>query len=104
MTVRTVSRNERDLSLYALSISELASGRSNAVGSVTLTANTTTTTVTDSNFASGSVPKLEPTTANAAAERGNGTMYISARANGSFTITHANNAQTDRTFIYAIQG
>jgi hypothetical protein len=104
VTVRTVSRNEKDLSLYALAISELASGRSNAFGTVTLTANAASTAVTDANFAAGSVPSFTATTANAAAEIGAGTMYVSARANGSFTITHANNAQNDRTFLYAVQG
>lgn len=104
MTVRTVSRNEKDLSLFALSISELASGRSNAYGIVTLTASAASTAVTDANFAAASVPLFTATTANAAAEIGAGTMYVSARANGSFTITHANNAQVDRTFLYIIHG
>lgn len=101
MTVRTVSRNEKDLSLFALSISELAQGRSNAHGTVTLTANDTSTVVTNTNCASGSCVKITPTTANAAAALA--TTYITA-ANGSFTITHANNAQVDKTFTYAIQG
>jgi hypothetical protein len=43
-------------------------------------------------------------TANAAAEVGNGTIYVSAVTNGSFTLTHANNSQVDRTFRYAISG
>jgi hypothetical protein len=45
-----------------------------------------------------------PTTANAAAELGNGTLHVSARAKGSFTLTHANNAQPDRSFDYAMIG
>ena len=45
-----------------------------------------------------------PKTANASAEQGNGTIFISARANGSFTITHANNSQTDRQYGYIIIG
>jgi hypothetical protein len=45
-----------------------------------------------------------PASANAATEIGNGTMYVSAVANGSFTITHANSATTGRTFLYAIVG
>jgi hypothetical protein len=104
MTVRVVNRNEKDLTQYALAISELAAGRSNATGTVTLTANAGSTVVTDANFGTGSVPSLTPTTANAAAEIGAGTMYVSARAAGSFTLTHANNAQNDRTFIYSVQG
>jgi hypothetical protein len=53
---------------------------------------------------SESVIVFTPTTANAAAEQGGGTMYLSARAKQSFTITHANNSQTDRTFIYIVIG
>jgi hypothetical protein len=43
-------------------------------------------------------------TANAAAEVGAGTIYISAVSHRSFTITHANNAQTDRTFGFVCIG
>jgi hypothetical protein len=95
---------ETDLKKIVLAIQQLASGRSNAVGSVTLTTGAATTAVTDRNCAAGTVPVLVPTTANAAAEIGNGTMYISAVANGSFTITHANSATTGRTFLYALHG
>jgi hypothetical protein len=95
---------ETDLKKIVLAIQQLAAGRSNAIGTVTLTTSAATTVVTDNNVASGSVPILVPTTANAAAEVGNGTMYISAVANKSFTITHANSATTGRTFLYAIHG
>ena len=44
------------------------------------------------------------TTANAAAEVGAGGMYVSAQGDGSFTVTHANNAQADRTFDYTVTG
>lgn len=104
MTARVVNRDEKDLSIFALAINQLASGRSNATGTFTLTANAASTVVSNDNFASGSVPLFTPTTSNAVAELANGTMYVSARANGSFTLVHANNAQIDRTFIYAILG
>ena len=104
MTSRVIGRDEKDLSVFAAVINELTQGRSNATGTVTLTAGAATTTVTNSNFASGSSVYLTPTTANAAAEIGNGTMYVSARAAGSFTLTHANNANADRIYLYAIQG
>jgi len=47
-----------------------------------------------------------PTTANASAELGSGTWIVPEATilNGSFVITHANNAQADRTFRYAIIG
>jgi hypothetical protein len=45
-----------------------------------------------------------PATANAATELGNGTMYVSAVANGSFAITHGNSAATGRLFLFALLG
>lgn len=85
-------------------IRQLIQGRNNATGSVTLTASVATTVVTRATINSGCVPIIVPRTANAAAEQAAGTMYVSAIAAGSFTITHANNAQTDRTFDYVITG
>lgn len=79
-------------------------GRINATTEVTLTASVTTTTITDARLTVQSVIGLTPLTANAAAEKGNGTLYVSARTNGSATLTHANNAQTDRTFAVSILG
>ena len=85
-------------------VRELYEGRSNAVGSVTLTANAASTTVTAANCGAGSTVLLTPATAHAAAELGNGTLYVGAVANGSFTLAHANNSQADRTFLYACFG
>jgi hypothetical protein len=95
---------EQDPYKIVRAVRELFEGRSNAVGSVTLTANATSTTVTAANCGVGSTVLLTPTSAHAAAEVGNGTIYVSAVANGSFTLTHANNSQTDRTFLYAAFG
>jgi hypothetical protein len=95
---------ETDLKKIVLAIQQLAAGRSNAVGTVTLATGAASTLVTDQNCAAGSTPILTPATANASAEFGNGTIYISAVANGSFTITHANSVTTGRTFLYAIHG
>ena len=88
----------------ANAINQISEGRSNAFGTVTLTANQATTTLTDERIGTDSTVSFTPTTANAAAELGAGTMYVSAKTGGSLTITHANNAQADRTFDYAIQG
>ncbi len=102
---------ETDLKKVILAVQQLAAGRSNATGSISLTPNQATTVVDVSRnpiastiIAAGSVPLLTPKTANAAAEIGNGTLYVSAVANGSFTITHANSATTGRDFYYAILG
>lgn len=81
-------------------VNALINGKSNATGTVTLTANSTTTVVSDALADEVCAPVLIATTANAAAEE----TYISARAQGSFTITHANDASTDRTFIYILMG
>lgn len=98
----TTGATEREVSQ---AIKDLTEGRSNANGTVTLTANTTTTTVTKSTINANAGVWLEPRTANASAERGNGTIYTNvAAAGGSFVITHANNAQTDRTFYYLVNG
>lgn len=79
-------------------LNAVVDGRVDAFGEVTLAANATTTTVQNPRVASFSVLVLSPITANAAAAFA--TTYVSARADGSFTLTHANNAQTDRTFAY----
>lgn len=104
MTVQVVSTQERDLAKFALSIQQLAAGRSNASGTVTLTAGAASTVVTAPNCSINSVPLLVPTTANAAAEIGNGTMYVGTIEDGSFTITHANNGQANRTFRWVAIG
>jgi hypothetical protein len=97
---------QRGVQLKAITtaVRGLMQGRSNNVINVTLTENTTTTTVTDSRITFCSAILLQPTTANAAAALA--TTYISetGRLNGSVTITHANNAQTDRTFKAVIVG
>jgi hypothetical protein len=104
VTAFTVSRDEKNLSLFALAIQQLASGRSNAVGTFTCTENEATTTVTDANCAAGSAVLYMPTTANASAEVGAGTIYIGTVSNGSFVVTHANSATASRTFRYALVG
>jgi len=100
----SISSTERDPQKFAVAIQQLEQGRSNAVGECTLTPNTTTTTVAAPNCGEGSKPFLFPTSAHAAAEMGNGTLYRSAVSNGSFVVTHANNAQTDRTFDFVCLG
>ena len=79
-------------------------GKLNAVGSVTLTANAATTTYSDPRIGGESWIGFMPTTANAAAEIGAGTLYVTARADGSCILNHANNAQADRSFDMLIIG
>ena len=95
--------NETNLAKIVLGIRDLFAGRSNRTGSVTLRQNQATTTVTASNIGASSVITLTPTTSAAATEFGAGSWYISAKAAGSFTITHVNSATAGRTFDWAIQ-
>lgn len=81
-------------------------GKSNNKGEVTLAANAATTTVTDNRASFFSTIVFEPLTANAAADLYGGAMYITEtnHLNGSFVITHPNNANADKTFRYVILG
>jgi hypothetical protein len=90
----------------ARTVNSAVSGKTNNVGEITLTENAASTTLSDVRLTYFSNVYFEPLTANAAAEKANGTMYAAAgdRNNLEWTITHANNAQTDRTFRYAIIG
>jgi hypothetical protein len=104
MTAYVPGVAETDLKKIVLAIQQLAAGRSNAVGSVTLTTGQSSTTVTTANCAADSVPILVPASASAAAEIGSGTIYVGAVANGTFTISHENSAVIGRTFLYAVVG
>lgn len=75
-----------------------------SAGSLTLDANQTSTVFTDPNVGASSAILYTPITANAALEIGNGSMYVSSTGEGTFTITHDNNAQTDREFRYTVIG
>lgn len=81
-------------------------GKTENVGEVTLTANAATTVLSDRRISPQSVIVWHPRTANAAAELAAGTMYVTDAnmGSGTATITHANNAQTDRQFRYAVIG
>ena len=68
MTAYVPGITETDLKKIVLALQQLAAGRSNAVGTVTLATGSATTVVTTANCAAGSTPMLTPATANAAAE------------------------------------
>lgn len=86
----------------------LLNGRTNNTEEVTLTESVASTTVTlaEGRLGEKTVILFMPITANAAAELAGGAMYVSGRdtLNNQFTIAHANNAQTDRTFYYVLIG
>lgn len=76
-------------------------GKLNNRGTVTLTASSATTTLTDEKIGPDSVLHFDATTANGALARAH--LYYTC-ATGSATLTHDNNAQTDRTFRYTVTG
>lgn len=83
-------------------INQLIRGGGNQAGVVTLAINVTTTTVTKTTIRATASPQLTAATLNAAAALA--TTFVSAVGAGSFTITHASNAQADRTFYYTVVG
>jgi hypothetical protein len=96
--------NETSLTRIIQSIRDLYAGRSNAVGTVTLRANEATTVVTALNVGKDSRIFLTPKTANASAEFGAGSIYVGTVGAGTFTITHANNANVDKIFYWLALG
>ena len=90
-----IAQSETRVDKIVAVVRQLITGRDDASGVVTLAASAATTTVAAPNCASGSKVFLESTTAHAAAERAAGGLYVSTVSNGSFVITHANNAQTE---------
>lgn len=93
------ARHRREI---AAVLANAMQGKLNVVGSLTLTANAATTTLTDSRIGPNSTVLLMPTTANAATALAN--VYFTALTDGSCTVNHANNAQVDRAFKYAVIG
>lgn len=76
-------------------------GRRKVCGSVTLTENVTSTTVSDPGIPKGGLMFLFPQTSNAAGAVAT-TYAAPASAAGLITITHANAATTDRTFSWVV--
>lgn len=91
-------------------------GKTNNTGEITLASSTAATDVvlTKGELTPDTVITFMPTTANAAAEIGAGTIYVSTVnadddstggvAKYSFRITHASNTQGDRIFKYSLIG
>lgn len=96
--------SEKRIERLTQAIRDLFAGRSNAVGTVTLTENSATTVVTAPNCGAGSRVFLMATTANAAAEAGGTALRISSVGQGTFTITHVNSATAGRTFFWLALG
>lgn len=93
---------EKDPQRQNVMMRALAEGRSNATGTFTLTASTTTTTVASTTCGPNSVILWMPTTANAASQMA--TLRCASVGAGTFTLTHASNANNDQTFNYVALG
>jgi hypothetical protein len=93
--------NEKDPTRVTSAIRELATGRSNAVGTIALTASAITTVVKAANCSAMSVPFLQALTASAASATG---VYIQSVEKGAFTIAHNSSAATDRIFGFVCLG
>lgn len=100
--VQTGGEEKQHRLTLATTLNEVLKGRANNVGEVTLTANVTTTSTTDTRIKSQMMIEISPRTANAAAALTN--VYISGVTDGSFTLTHSSVASTDRTFDYIFHG
>jgi hypothetical protein len=83
-------------------VNQLARGKSNNVGEITLRASQTTTTLIDPLIGPQSYIDFMPTTSNAATAKAD--LYVSARTAGQATLTHASSANTDQTFVYVVVG
>ena len=86
----------------AIVLNNSLDGKLNSTGSITLTASSATSTLNDRRLGATSVLSFMPTTSNASA--GMTSLYVSAQGKQTATLTHANNAQTDRTYKYIIIG
>ncbi len=101
-----LSAGERDIFRIVQTIISF-NRRWNARGQLTLRANQTTTTVDKSvapgatNVALDDEIMLSPRTANAAAAIP--TTWISSVGQGFFVLTHASNAQVDKTFGFGVR-
>ena len=85
-------------------VNRLVSGRINSLGSVTLTNNGTSTTLSDNNIKQGSKLFFTPTTAHAAAVSGLWYDPASIPENGGTVTLHHNAvAQADLSFDYLIK-
>jgi len=85
-----------------VAFNSMLAGKLNCAGSVTLTANATSTTLTDTRIGGSSVILFCPTTANAATATAN--LRVTSKGDGTATLTHSNTADADKSFDYVVIG
>lgn len=96
-----IGSDPRELSAV---VNRMNLGKLNCVGEVALQPNQNSTAVSDSRVTAGSFIGLTPLTAEAASELAAGTLHISERTGGGFTLSHSSTAQTQRRFAYLVIG
>lgn len=84
------------------SLNRVIEGRTDAYGTVTLPAATTSTTVYSQYISKDSTVCLSPMTANAAAHVDK--VYVSAVNNGSFVLSYSSHPHSDVTYRYLWAG
>lgn len=107
MTTRLLAPHGGSQRDIATAVNQALKGKLNSGGTVTLTANAASTTVSNALISKDSGVFLFPQTAHAAAEIAAGGCYVDPSntvKETSFTIAHANNSQDDRTYAYVILG
>lgn len=87
----------------AQSILLLYNGKINSTGTVTLTANDTTTTLTDARIGGDTIVILVPTTANAMTLSAYYQTYPNV-TKGQAVLNHASDAAADQTHAYVLIG
>jgi hypothetical protein len=83
-------------------VNGIMDGKTNNTGTITLNSGSTSTTLTDARIGAESVIIMTPMTSNAAKEFS--TCYVSARTNGSATLTHQNTGHSDLDYTYIVVG
>ena len=90
------------IELIARIVNAILEGKINSVIDVTLDANSATTSVSDRRLGPDSFIGFMPRSTNAAAALGG--LYVSAQGKHTATLTHANDANTDKNFRLVIIG
>jgi len=90
------------LRLVSTSLNNTIEGKLNSTGTVTLSASATSTTLSDVRIGGNSVILFTPTTSNGATANAN--LFVSAKASGTATLTHASSSNADQTFDYVVIG
>ena len=105
--VKTTHHNEEEHRReIATAVQGILNGKINTVSTVTLTASAASTTISATQIGADTAGVLIPTTANASAEIGAGTIYQTYpnATKERAVINHANNSQSDRTFFTVLLG